>query len=358
MSKTAIILGGGANVWREFEALKIPNADIIAINDAGYHYSGKLALWVTLHPQKMPMWKRQRAEKGFDMSFKSIGFGKPSKEAPKFTDEIADCWRGQAKASGSSGLFACQVALAHGYEKIILCGVPMDGNKNVFRGKDWKDFNVYRQTWLDNLFRIEEKVVSQGGWTAELLGTYDNPKSRKKRAIVLGGARSVWSDFDSLAELRDTADIIACNLAGYHFPDPIKLWVSLHPTMFPEWITERKKAGYDMNFKTIGFTRDFKPMLGVDELRGAWGSSQGKASGSSGLFAVEIALEKGYEEIILCGCPLDKVPNLFNGHHWSEYANYRQAWIDNYSQITGKVFSQSGWTKKLLGSYFVNMPEN
>jgi hypothetical protein len=291
------------------------------------------------------------------MSFKSVGYGKPLLEKPKFTDEIVDCWRGQAKASGSSGLFACQVALSHGYDKVVLCGVPMDGNKNVFRGKDWKDFNIYRQTWLDNLFRIEEKVVSQGGWTADLLGTYDNPKPRKKRAIVLGGAPSVWSDFDSVEELHDNADIIACNLAGYHYPGKIKYWVTLHPAMMPEWLYNRRNAGYDMDFITIGFTRDFVPMQGIDELRGAWGSSQGKASGSTGLFAVEIALAKGYDEIILCGVPIDHVPNHFNGHSWDSCANYRQAWIDNYDKMKGKVFSQSGWTKRLLGSYFISVQD-
>ena len=352
MNKSAIVIGGAESVWRELDALSLPDADIIAINDAGCHYPGKLAMWITLHPQKMPTWKQQRAAKGFDMAMLTVGHVSPG-ELPKFTDEGSDCWRGKGKASGSSGLFACQIALDKGYDKIILCGVPMNGDKNLFRGKAWADFVGYRQTWLDKLHLIEEKVVSQGGWTAELLGTYENPRPRKRRAIVLGGAPSVWSDFDMLEDIHATSDIIACNDAGWNYPDKLKYWVSLHPDCFKawNWLEKRKAAGYDMDLKTVGFTRDFKPVPGVDELRSAWGSSDGKASGSTGLFAVEIAIAKGYDEIILCGCPLEYVSNMFNGHDWHDFGIYRQAWIDKFDKLKGKVYSQIGWTKSLLGSW-------
>lgn len=169
-TKRAIVIGGGANVWQELEALGNikDSASIIAINDAGYAYPGKLDLWVTLHPQKMPAWIQKRKESGFNMDFITVGHG----EKPQFTDEVSLCWRSEGRASGSSGLYACQVALKKSFEEVILCGVPMNGDKNIFRGKEWHDFVGYRQAWKEHVDKLKGKVYSQSGWTKELLGSF------------------------------------------------------------------------------------------------------------------------------------------------------------------------------------------
>lgn len=169
-TQRAIVIGGGANVWQELEALGNikDSASIIAINDAGYAYPGKLDLWVTLHPQKMPAWIQKRKEAGFNMDFVTVGHG----EKPQYTDEVSLCWRSEGRASGSSGLYACQVALEKGFEEIILCGVPMNGDKNIFRGKEWSDFVGYRQAWKEHVDKLKGKVYSQSGWTKDLLGSF------------------------------------------------------------------------------------------------------------------------------------------------------------------------------------------
>jgi len=53
---------------------------------------------------------------------------------------------------------------------VILCGVPMDRRPNVFRGKDWHQFQTYLGAWTTFLPRLLGKVRSQSGWTREILG--------------------------------------------------------------------------------------------------------------------------------------------------------------------------------------------
>lgn len=171
----AIIIGGADSVWTDLQSIEylIPSSDIIAVNDSGAAYEGKLAYWVTLHPEKMKRWHDKRKEQGFDMDLKTIGYGSDIHGRHGDVDEHRPCWRAGHSiggASGSSGLFAVQVALEEDYEEIILCGVPMNSDKNTFSRKAWNSCTGYRQAWLDHLDKIKGKVYSQSGWTRELLG--------------------------------------------------------------------------------------------------------------------------------------------------------------------------------------------
>ena len=91
--------------------------------------------------------------------------------------------------------------------------------------------------------------------------------------------------------------------------------------------------------------------------------------GSSGLFAVTIALDMGYDRIVLAGCPMegalrvtypdgypgncgedkdgyhDPMPNQSRG-----FAVYQQAWTRHFDLIKDKTRSVSGWTQELLGA--------
>jgi hypothetical protein len=73
---------------------------------------------------------------------------------------------------GSSGLFAVKAAFEHGFDEVILCGVPMNNDLNIHRGEKWKQFNDFRNGWTDNLNELKGRVYSQSGWTKELLGSF------------------------------------------------------------------------------------------------------------------------------------------------------------------------------------------
>ena len=169
--KTAIILGGADCVWQDYESLKHlhDKAQIIAVNDAGYEFSGKLTAWATLHPEKMPKWKAKRQANGFDMDFITVGYGKKGFHIPSSVDYWLECWRSEKSISGSSGLYAVQVAIELKFDEIWLCGVPMNTDKNIFRNEAWKVANDYRDVWLERLPELKGKVFSCSGWTKEVL---------------------------------------------------------------------------------------------------------------------------------------------------------------------------------------------
>ena len=175
-SKRAIVLGGASGVWQELESLGNikDTSSIFAINDSISAYSGKIDYAITLHPEKMPKWKQARENNGYDMAFKSVGYGRKGFSIPKETDYYLDYWYqdGVKCSSGSSGLFAVKAALELGFDEVILCGVPMDGGINIHRGKEWADFKGYRDAWLEQLPRLKGRVFSQSGWTKELLGSF------------------------------------------------------------------------------------------------------------------------------------------------------------------------------------------
>lgn len=77
--------------------------------------------------------------------------------------------------SGSSGLFAAQVALSEmGARGVVLCGVPLDSDRAHFFNRDpWTDAEVFRRGFEAARPVIRETVRSMSGWTRDLLGAPD-----------------------------------------------------------------------------------------------------------------------------------------------------------------------------------------
>jgi len=75
------------------------------------------------------------------------------------------------KQGGSSGLFAARVGLeVLKYERVVLCGIPMEATAHFNRPEPWADAIPSRQGWLEALPVLKGKVFSMSGWTRELLG--------------------------------------------------------------------------------------------------------------------------------------------------------------------------------------------
>jgi hypothetical protein len=172
-TKRAIVLGGASGVWDELKALGnvAENAAIIAINDSGYAYSGKIDYWVTLHPEKFAGWRQKRIYNGYNMDFVSVGHNSTNIK-PENMDKGMNEYVNGKLWHGSSGLFAVKVAFEQGFDDVILCGVPMNGDVNIHRGESWKQFNDFRNGWEEALPELKGRVYSQSGWTRELLGKF------------------------------------------------------------------------------------------------------------------------------------------------------------------------------------------
>lgn len=165
-----------------------------------------------------------------------------------------------------------------------------------------------------------------------------------KRAIVLGSADTLQSDLDSLGNMREGAVIFCVNTTGFRFKTHIDYWVTLHPECWHEWLPKRQAAGLNMDFKSIGYNDRNKTPKGMDRGSSDWG-------GMSGLFAIKCAFEEGFEEVVLCGVPMTDTPYFGGKDLHYKILPYRKGWEKHIDKLKGRVFSQSGWTKELLGGF-------
>ena len=156
------------------------------------------------------------------------------------------------------------------------------------------------------------------------------------RALILGGGSCVWDDIRALGTWDGL--VIAVNDVGCVYPYPVDHWCSLHAEKLAGWALERKGRGFDMTFTT--WTRPERE--GADRQLAGW------SSGSSGMFAVGVALELGAESVVLAGVPMEPRPHFFDATAWTDFANYRGAWEKRADRLRGRVYSMSGWTRDLL----------
>lgn len=164
----ALILGGSPSVWDDLATAEQLLAGrrhvVVAANLAGIHYDGKLDALVSLHPDLIGGWLKERSARK--------GNADPRVFAPcvvpgvGWADIVAERW------PGSSGLYAVQIALlAMGATAAITCGVPMDSEAGHFCDPGpWAATGDYRQAFATALPLIGGRTRAMGGWTAELYG--------------------------------------------------------------------------------------------------------------------------------------------------------------------------------------------
>ena len=166
--KTLIITGSAACVNDDIRNIGdilqqgVPNipADFMAIGlDAVDKYAWPILYVATYHPEDIPGIRKRRGAFGGNADFKIIGHDPKHKEGVDII--INDYWT----PSGSSALLGVQAALRLGYEKIILCGCPLEG-KNI-SGASYESF---RAGWQARKSDLGDHVRSMSGWIREFLG--------------------------------------------------------------------------------------------------------------------------------------------------------------------------------------------
>ena len=170
-----------------------------------------------------------------------------------------------------------------------------------------------------------------------------------RRCVVLGTAPCMWDD---LRRTPDGLDVVAVNRAGWLCLKPITLWVSIHGANLVGFIEKRRGLGANMTFDAYGnFAANEES---GDVIR--WNRPNG--GGSSSLFATRIALELGYERVVLVGVPLvgdttiSDRDNTEIVEEWSAagFGVYRGGWEKVRSEIADNVRSMSGWTRETFGA--------
>lgn len=162
----AVVLGGAGGVWEELAALNTMTGGapdiVVACNDAGAVYPGRLDGWATLHAEKLTAWREQRPARDH-RAFTINGYWNHASDV----EIVRERWK------GSSGLYAVQIALeVFGASQVVLCGVPLwPANGHFFSpSREWPEAELYRRGFQAALPVIRDPVRSMSGWTRELLG--------------------------------------------------------------------------------------------------------------------------------------------------------------------------------------------
>jgi len=143
------------------------------------------------------------------------------------------------------------------------------------------------------------------------------------RLLIIGNAPCLYAD---LSLYKHKGKVMAINEAGVNYLDRIDFWVTAHPIEFPEWQKNRELQNGNSDYET-------HTCGDYGECDKYWEYS---AKGGSGLFAILVAIEMGFDKIVLAGMSLE-------GH----YERYRKDF--EYFDLQGKVKGLSGYLKERYG---------
>ena len=153
-----ILIIGKADCWKEdLEKVKklISAYDVMSVG-MDCVYVEDIKYFVTYHPVDIPEYFKRRKSIGGNMDFQVI-----SHKCKSGVDIIET----HVAPTGSSALLGTAAAIRLGYQKIILCGCPIEGiNKGGFR-----PYNYFQKGWVARFLEVKDFVRSMSGWSSQLL---------------------------------------------------------------------------------------------------------------------------------------------------------------------------------------------
>lgn len=217
-SGIALLLGGGRCVWEDYAAARAfvlqetgVEPDVTCINRVAEYFlclyskaknvhaqrqAATFRHWWTLHEPLVDSWKvqsRKFRRVVIEAGHKHVVQAIPHRTAHFITHgrvpapSIDYCWRFRHTA-GTSGAYAMKGNICLGYERIIACGIPLDGSGHFHdppgertcqefdRKADDGGPGEMHKTWLEMIKQlpvISERVRSMSGYTREWLGAPD-----------------------------------------------------------------------------------------------------------------------------------------------------------------------------------------
>lgn len=178
--KQALVIGSAPGVFDDLKAA--PAWPKIVVNWAGVRELGPIEFWASLHPLLMIEMIGQRERKHGDMNFTAYvkmprQNQKPPRRKPVVLHPLMQPAPATDTGNGSSALLAVMVALHLGYERLLLCGVPLEGAYTLqgkgpeLRGRpNAPMFEMFRKAWTNQRLRLAPHVRSMSGWTRGLFG--------------------------------------------------------------------------------------------------------------------------------------------------------------------------------------------
>lgn len=171
-------------------------------------------------------------------------------------------------------------------------------------------------------------------------------------ALIVGSASCVWDDLAAAAELFEPDAVFVVNDMIPRYEGVIDYTVTLHPEKLFGWQLDRLTNGYNNNYCSVSFERAETREKGVvypciDKVVD-WRYADQASSGSSGLYAVKVAQEEGFDRILLAGVPMTQTPHFDRRKDWQECETFLATWVKVKHRL-GTVRSMSGFTRELLG---------
>jgi hypothetical protein len=158
-------------------------------------------------------------------------------------------------------------------------------------------------------------------------------------ALIIGGADHVIEDAVAAMRLFEPDAFMLLNDMISRWPMRCDYALTLHPEKISDWLRLRQQKGLSRPGEV--WCHKSGPL--IDRYTRDW-------SGSSGLFAVKVALvELKFDGIVLAGVPMQSSSNHFvRQEPWASAASFQNGWRTRYPEIKDSVRSMSGWTKDLL----------
>ncbi len=166
--------------------------------------------------------------------------------------------------------------------------------------------------------------------------------------LLCGSAATLFDDLAGARALRSDADVIIVNAVA-EIMEAENLF-SLHPEKLGMW-----RERHTIKFGSTPTTHSGRPRFDGCRLMSTvdhwW--PEASSRGSSGWSGAKLAQLMGYDEVILCGVPLDPIHYAKRGpaknFKSKKMLNYYRAGVEADVAWHAKVRSMSGWTRERLG---------
>lgn len=177
-SGTVVVVGTAPCVFDDLK--KVPgDCDLMAVGNIGSKLDN-LTHWVSIHSECLPLLAEMRLIENYFHGNRPILHGHHWRR--QTNESLAEkhpiiYWCIMPKVRGG-GAFACQIAIAMGYDRVICAGMPCDDNGSFLGNYTRKTFTPDYVKEKQDAWRIcaenpefKKRVRSVSGFTRELLGS-------------------------------------------------------------------------------------------------------------------------------------------------------------------------------------------
>lgn len=173
------------------------------------------------------------------------------------------------------------------------------------------------------------------------------------KALVVGCAANVWREVDEAQSIGSFDRVYCVKLAGVHWAEGYFIWCTLHPEFMDKYESERRDLGMSGEYEIVA---PLENEVGGHGKKGriarrvSYRYKGMNASASSGIYAAKVALDDGFNRVVLAGVPLQQDGGHFTrGKPWMQVDSFTGGFEQSVPHMKGKVRSMSGLTRDVLG---------